>query len=104
MGYKWPDMASNLLIKDMPVDDPPRERLRARGAEALNNAQHIAIILRTGTKGASAIDIAQQLLSKFGDLSSLAKASLDDIRQVKGIGRDKAIALKSAFTLAQRMA
>ena len=55
-------------------------------------------------KGYSAIHIAEQLLARFGTLEMLARASLDELRQVKGVGRDKAIALKSAFTLAQRMA
>jgi len=95
---------SNLLIREMPESERPRERLVEHGAEALRNAELIAILLRTGMKGVSAIQIAEQLLHKFGTLDGLARASLKDLGQVKGIGRDKAIALKSAFTLAQRMA
>jgi DNA repair protein RadC len=95
---------ANLLIREMPENERPRERLVEHGAEALRNAELIAILLRTGMKGLSAVHIAEQLLQKFGTLENLARASLDDIRHVKGIGRDKAIALKSAFTLAQRMA
>ncbi len=97
-------MTGNPLIKDMAVKDRPRERLASDGAEALSNAELIAILLRTGMKGYSAIHIAQQLLARVGTLENLARASLDELRQVKGVGRDKAIALKSAFTLAQRMA
>src|SRR5436853_3120534 len=97
-------MTTNPRIKDMAAKDRPRERLAAEGAEALSNAELIAILLRTGMKGYSAIHIAQQLLARFGTLEELARASLDQLRQVKGVGRDKAIALKSAFTLAQRMA
>lgn len=97
-------MITNPRIKDMASADRPRERLAANGAEALSNADLIAILLRTGMKGYSAIHVAQQLLAKFGALNHLARASLDELRQIKGIGRDKAIALKSAFTLAQRMA
>ncbi len=95
---------SQLLIRDMPEQERPRERLVAHGADALRNAELIAILLRTGMKGVSAIQIAEQLLHKFGTLDRLARASLAELGQVKGIGRDKAIALKSAFTLAQRMA
>jgi DNA repair protein RadC len=95
---------ASVLIREMPPEERPRERLVAHGAEALRNAELIAILLRTGMKGLSAVHIAEQLLQKFGTLENLARASLDDIRKVKGIGRDKAIALKSAFTLAQRMA
>ena len=74
------------------------------GAEALRTAELIAILLRTGTKGHSAIHIADQLLTRFPTLDELSRASLEDLAKTKGIGRDKAIALKSAFTLAQRMA
>lgn len=95
---------ANLLIRDMPEQERPRERLVAHGADALRHAELIAIMLRTGMKGVSAIEIAEQLLQKFGTLDGLARASLKELGQVKGVGRDKAIALKAAFTLAQRMA
>src|SRR5436190_16587369 len=91
-------------IRDLPLDDRPRERLALKGADALRNGELIAILLRTGTKGSSAVEIADQLLKKFESLDNLARANLEDLRKVKGIGRDKAIALKSAFTLARRMA
>jgi DNA repair protein RadC len=76
----------------------------AQGVQALRNAELIAILLRTGTRGATAIQVAEQLLLKFRSLDELARASLSELRGIKGIGRDKAIALKSAFALAQRMA
>ncbi len=95
---------SGSRIKDLPDSERPRERLMACGAEALRNAELLAILLRTGMKGFSAIQIAEQLLLKFGSLENLARASIEDLRKVKGVGPDKAIALKSAFTLAQRMA
>src|SRR5512133_3062340 len=97
-------MQASLRIKDLPGSERPRERLAQHGAEALRNAELIAILLRTGLKGVSALQVAEQLLSRFGTLDRLARASLDELRETKGIGRDKAIALKSAFTLAQRMA
>ncbi len=94
----------HLLIRDMPEQERPRERLVALGADALRHAELIAIMLRTGMKGVSAIQIAEQLLQRFGTLDGLARASLQELGQVKGVGRDKAIALQAAFTLAQRMA
>ena len=97
-------MTANPRIKDLAENERPRERLAAEGADALSNAHLIAILLRTGMKGYSAINIGEQLLAKYGTLESLARASLKDIQSVKGIGRDKAIALKAAFTLARRMA
>lgn len=88
----------------MPNSERPRERLVEKGADALKNSELIAILLRTGMKGTSAIQIGEQLIHKFKSLSNLSRASIEDLRQVKSIGRDKAIALKAAFTLAQRMA
>ena len=97
-------MTANVRIHDLPAQDRPRERLVAHGADKLSNAELIAILLRTGMKGMSAIHIAEQLLKQFGTLQNLANGSLDDLRKVKGIGRDKAVALKAAFTLARNMA
>ena len=97
-------MTTNPRIKDMAAKDRPRERLVLEGADALSNAELIAILLRTGLKGFSAIHIAQQLLAKFGTLDGLARAPLEELRQVKGVGRDKAVTLKAAFTLARKMA
>src|ERR1700761_460779 len=97
-------MSGSIRIKDLPDSERPRERLAALGAGALKNSELIAILLRTGLQGMSAIQVAEQLLQKFGSLDALSRASLEDLRKIKGIGRDKAIALKSAFTLARRMA
>lgn len=97
-------MSAGLRIHDLPTQERPRERLAALGAESLAQAELIAILLRTGTKGWSALQIAQQLLTRFGTLDQLARASLDDLRQLNGIGRDKAVTLKAAFTLARKMA
>ncbi|HMP81683.1 MAG TPA: DNA repair protein RadC [Verrucomicrobiota bacterium] len=98
-------MPAGYLIKDMPSHERPRERLAEHGAQNLKDEELIAIMLRTGLKGISAIEVARQLLKKFGSsLEELARADLDALQQVKGVGRDKAIALKAAFTLAQRMA
>ena len=97
-------MESGVRIRDLPSGERPRERLMVQGAEALRNSELIAILLRTGLKGISAIQVAEQLLKKFDSLDNLSRATIQDLRQIKGVGRDKAIALKSAFTLARRMA
>jgi DNA repair protein RadC len=97
-------MTTSIRIKDLPSSERPRERLALVGADALKTSELIAIILRTGMKGVSAIQVAEQLLQKFGSLDNLSRAGLKDLQQIKGIGRDKAIALQSAFTLARRMA
>ena len=74
------------------------EEIQTYGAEL------IAIILRTGLHGHNAVAIAQQLLREYKDLNALAQASIEELQKVKGIGRDKAVTLKAAFTLARRMA
>ncbi|MDB6058364.1 MAG: radC [Verrucomicrobiales bacterium] len=94
-------MTSGTRIQDLPESERPRERMIKHGADALSKSELLAILLRTGTKGASAIQIGAELLNKFGTLDQLSRASLDDLRTVKGVGRDKAIALKSAFKLAR---
>ena len=97
-------MTPAIRIKDMPDSEKPRERLVAHGADALRSAELIAILLRTGLQGRSAIHVAEGLLERFGTLDNLCRATLDELRQEKGIGRDKAVALQAAFTLARRMA
>ncbi|MCL4787334.1 MAG: DNA repair protein RadC [Verrucomicrobia bacterium] len=97
-------MPATLKIKDQPASERPRERLAAKGPDALSDAELIAILLRTGLRGANAVEIGAQLLNRFGSLQSLARASVDDLRKVKGIGRDKAVTLLAAFTLARKMA
>lgn len=97
-------MSRVLRIKDQPASERPRERLAAKGPGALTDAELIAILLRTGLRGANAVEIGAQLLRQFGSLQALARASVDDLRKVKGIGRDKAVTLLAAFTLARKMA
>jgi DNA repair protein RadC len=97
-------MASGFRIRDLPLNERPRERLINDGAEALKNSELIAILLRTGLPGISAIQVAEQLLRQFSTLDNLSRAGIEDLRRIKGVGRDKAIALRSAFTLARRMA
>ena len=96
-------MTPALRIKDLPPSERPRERLTAQGAENLGNADLIAILLRSGMRGVSAVAAAEQLLARYQSLDRLARASLDELRTFPGIGPDKAVTLKAAFTLAQRM-
>src|SRR5580698_1382170 len=79
------------LIREMPEGDRPRERLKERGAAALTDAELIAILLRVGVKGTSAVQLAQQLLVEFRSLEELARTSIEAIAKVKGVGETKAI-------------
>ncbi len=95
---------ASLTIRELPEDERPREKLIALGAAALSDSELIAILLRTGMVGASAIDIGRQLVSKFGSLSGLARCSVAELAKTKGIGPAKAVQLAAAFGLASRLA
>ncbi len=97
-------MSQVLRIKELPSTERPRERLVAEGAESLKTTDLLAILLRTGTKGHSALDVAAAIVAKFRTLDELSRASIADLRKVKGVGRDKAVTIVAALTLARRMA
>jgi DNA repair protein RadC len=96
-------MSESLRLKDQPASERPRERLVARGPDSLTHAELIAILLRTGLKGVNVVRVGENLLQKFGSLNGLALASVDELRKMPGIGRDKAATLVAAFALARRM-
>lgn len=96
-------MNETLRLKDQPASERPRERLVSRGPDALTHGELIAILLRTGVKGANVVQVGQNLLQRFGSLNALALASVDELRSTSGIGRDKAATLVAAFALARRM-
>ncbi|MDD5262903.1 MAG: DNA repair protein RadC [Methylacidiphilales bacterium] len=91
-------------IKEMPNDERPRERLWKKGAESLRTAELLAILLRTGMRGRSALDIADELLRKYTDLTQLCRAEAVELSRVKGLGLAKAVQLKASFELAGRLA
>lgn len=97
-------MPDALRIHDLPPSERPRERLRERGAGALSHEELLAILLRTGTAGVSALDAGRQLVRQFGTLQRLASAEPGEMSAVRGVGRDKAVTLAAAFELARRMA
>ncbi|MDE1192778.1 MAG: DNA repair protein RadC [Arachidicoccus sp.] len=95
----------NLSIKNWAEDDRPREKLLLKGAHALSNAELLAILINHGTKEASAVDLAKDILSKSNNsIHQLSKLSVKEILQlkVKGIGEVKAITLVAALELLNR--
>lgn len=96
-------MEETVRIKDLPPGERPRERLLAKGADALGTDELMAILLRSGTAGVSALDAARQLLKQFGSLDALARGRPEQLAAVRGVGRDKAVTLLAAFKLAQRL-
>ena len=90
-------------IRDFPVNERPRERLEQRGEDALTNAELLAILLRVGVEGCSAIDLAWNLLDRFGGLRGLHAASFNDLCAVNGMGRAKTAQIKAAIELGYRL-
>ena len=92
-----------LMIRDMPEDMRPRERLLQVGPQAASTIELLAITLRTGTGGENVVRLAERLLARFGDLAGLAKASVNELTGVKGIGTAKAVEIKAALELGRRL-
>jgi DNA repair protein RadC len=92
-----------MAIRDWPVAERPRERLLQKGAAALSDAELLAIFLRVGIRGKSAIDLARDLLDQFdGDLAQLVSASGKTLSKLSGIGPAKAALLHASLELARR--
>ena len=91
-----------MAIKDWPEGERPRERLLAHGAQALSDAELLAVFLRTGTPGRSAIEVGREALARFGGLTALFAAERDELSQVQGLGPAKFAQLQAVFELARR--
>ena len=89
-------------INGWPEDERPREMLLKKGPEHLSPAQLLAIILRTGSEGKSALELAMELLDHFSGLSQIANASVYELCKIKGIGHAKAIQIKAAIEIGKR--
>ena len=91
-----------MTIADWPLDDRPREKLIAKGADALSDAELVAIFLRTGVRGRSAVDLARDALTRFGSLSALFAADARALTQVSGLGTAKYAQLQAVLEMARR--
>lgn len=89
-------------IKTWPEDDRPREKLLKKGAHVLSNSELLAILLRTGTKGISAIDLARKILKKFGTFRSMAHTDSRDWKDLKGLGGAKIAHIQAALEIGRR--
>ncbi|MGJ0492322.1 MULTISPECIES: RadC family protein [Methylobacter] len=91
-----------MAIKDWPAEERPREKLLQRGSTALTDAELLAIFLRTGTPGKSAVDLARDLLADFGSLQALLDADLSRFCQANGLGSAKYAQLQAVLEMARR--
>jgi DNA repair protein RadC len=91
------------IIKNWALEDRPREKLLNHGTQSLSDTELLAILLGSGTRNASAVDLARHILESAGNnLHQLGKSGISDLKQIKGIGSAKALMLMSAFELGRR--
>lgn len=95
---------AQLTISELPQDERPREKLLRLGPAGLTEAELIAILLRTGRVGANVVDVARELLKRYGSLRELSRCGVDELAQIPGIGPAKALHLVAAFGLGKRLA
>ncbi|MEQ1601638.1 MAG: DNA repair protein RadC [Methylophilaceae bacterium] len=91
-----------MAITDWPANERPREKLLQQGVEMLSDAELLAIFLRVGVVGKSAVDLARDLLTRFGSLNGIFAADLVELSQVHGIGSSKYVQLKAIFEMSRR--
>ena len=85
------------MIAEMPDWERPRERLEHQGADALTDAELLAILLRSGLRGRSVLDLSRDILQAYdGDLDRLSQASVSELRGIRGIGTAKAVEIRAA--------
>lgn len=96
-------MMKQLMIKDVPKEERPRERLLAVGAENLSNQELLAILLGSGTKQESVMELAKHILMHFEGLKLLKDATIEELIAIKGIGYAKGILILAAIELGRRM-
>ncbi len=92
------------MLRETPLDERPRERLRNAGPGSLSNRELLAIILNTGMKGETVTAMADRLLNQHGGLPGLMRMDLIELARVKGVGEAKAAKVKAAFELGRRLA
>jgi len=95
---------AGLTIHELPSEQRPREKLLRHGPGSLTDAELVAILLRTGTKGLNAIALAEKILQRFGSFAAVARASVQELAKVHGVGFTKAIQLAASFALGVRLA
>ena len=90
-------------LKDLPIEERPRERLLMKGSASLSAVELLSVILGKGVPGESVISLSSNLVSRFGDLNSISKVSVEEFLPIKGMGVAKACQLVAAFELARRI-
>jgi DNA repair protein RadC len=103
-SYKHTRLDYHATVRELPSHERPRERLQHFGPQALSVAELLAIILRTGTRGDNALELANKLLAKYGGLPGLVRADFRELCAEHGIGEAKAAQVKAALEIGRRLA
>lgn len=96
-------LKTNFTIKELPVEERPREKLLKKGSKFLSNSELIALIIRTGNKEKTAVELAQKLLNYYGGLEGLQDLSCEELKEINGIGTAKAAQINAVCELSRRI-
>jgi len=96
------DKDASFTVRDLPRQERPRERLQKFGPEALSAQELLALVIGRGIPKKSVMNIAQELLTKFGNIKAIGQATIEELSQIKGIGLAKAAQIKACFELGRR--
>lgn len=96
-------LEQSVRIKDLPIEQRPREKLLKDGAEILSDVELLAILIGSGTKDKSAIDLANEIINKYGSYKGLAGTDIDELKQIKGLKEAKILNIAAAFEIARRI-
>jgi DNA repair protein RadC len=102
-SYKHTKLEYHATVRELPSNERPRERLQHFGPQALSTAELLAIILRTGTRGDNALEVANKLLAKYGGLAGLVRADFRELCTEHGMGMAKSAQVKAALEIGRRL-
>ena len=91
-------------IKEMPEEERPREKMIKYGSESLSDAELLALIIRIGNRNRTAVELSQDILNQYGGLKSLNKLGINDLTEIKGMGKAKAVQIQALVELSKRLA
>ena len=96
-------LEQKVRIKDLPIEQRPREKLLKDGAETLSDTELLAILIGKGIKGKSAIDLADEIIKRYGSFKGLAGRNIEELKEIKGLKEAKILNIASAFEIARRI-
>lgn len=96
-------LTSSIKIKDLPTDERPREKFLQKGPEVLSDTELLAILIGKGIRDKSAIDLAHEIIKKYESFKGLAGRTIEELKEIKGLGEAKILNIAAAFEIARRI-